>query len=359
VKRLLFIIVLIPLLVSACSAPAATQVASTSFTVTDALGRQVTFASTPQHIVITGKAFFMISNAVYAFPESLERVTGLGVSGQAAGGFTSLLDPQYEAKAVLESGTGAEQIASLTPDLVILKSYLSETLGKSLEAIQIPVVYVDFETPEQYQRDLLILGQVFQDEARATELAAYYQGRVDSVQSAVGGMPKTPRTLMLYYSATEGNVAFNVPPMSWMQTQMVQAAGGEPVWGDANPGSGWTTVTLEQIAAWDADQIFIIDYQGNSADTVASLKEDPQWQAIRAVQEGHLWGFPGDFYSWDQPDTRWTLGLYWMAAHLHPAAFPDYDAVQDAAGFYQTVYNMDEATFTSQIQPLLKGDLSR
>jgi len=359
-KRLLFFVILIPLFVSACSGAAATEETTTSFTVTDSLGREVTFDAVPQRIVITGKASFMISDVAYAFPEAAERIIGLDTtSGQTASGFTALLDPEFESKAVLESGAAAEQVVALNPDLVIMKSYLADSVGATYEAVDIPVVYVDFETPEQYPRDLAIFGKIFQNEARATELTEYFQGRLENIQNTAGAAREKPRALVIYYSDKDGNIAFNVPPMGWIQTQMVKAAGGEPVWPDANLGNGWTTVTLEQIAAWDADQIFVIYYSGNSSDIVAGFQKDPQWQALRAAQEGQLWAFPGDFYSWDQADTRWTLGLYWLAAHLQPELYADYNAMQDAQSFYQTVYGIDEATFSSKVQPLLKVDLTR
>ena len=73
---------------------------------------------------------------------------------------------------------------------------------------------------------------------------------------------------MLYYNDKDGSVAFNVPPAAWMQTRMVELAGGDPIWTKANLGGSWTQVTLEQIAAWDADQIFMIAYHQNSEDVV-------------------------------------------------------------------------------------------
>ena len=81
---------------------------------------------------------------------------------------------------------------------------------------------------------------------------------------------------MLYYNDKDGNVAFNVPPASWMQTRMVEMAGGDPVWTEANLGGGWTQVSLEQIAAWDADQIFIIAYNQNALDVTEALKGRPK-----------------------------------------------------------------------------------
>ena len=326
-------------------------------TVADALGRQVTLAAPPQRIVITGKALIMIADAAYTFPEAPARIAALGNVGQGSSNFIALIDPNYADKAIIQQDAGAEQIAALHPDLVLLKSYLAETVGAPIEALGIPVIYVDFETPEQYTRDLEILGRVFQNEARAQEVAVFYQSRAAQIQAAVGDVAVKPRVLMLYYTDRDGAVAFNVPPLAWMQTRLVEMAGGIPVWANANPGRGWTQVTLEQIAAWDADDIFIISYVENPSDVVERLENDPQWQALRAVQAGRLYAFPGDLYSWDQPDTRWILGLTWLAAWLHPERFPQMDIVIEAQQFYQALYGLDQAFFDQNIRPTFKGDL--
>jgi len=53
---------------------------------------------------------------------------------------------------------------------------------------------------------------------------------------------------VLSSSEKDGAVAFNLPPMGWMQTLQIKTAGGSPVWADANPGNGWAKVNFEQIA---------------------------------------------------------------------------------------------------------------
>ena len=358
-KYILYLSALI-LLLTACTLqtpqPGGTE-APTPITITDALGRQVSLPAAPQRIVITGKALVMIADAVYTFPEAPERIIGIGNAGQGSSNFIALIDPNYAQKAVLENNAGAEQIAALQPDLVLLKSYLAESVGAPIEAIGIPVIYVDFETPEQYTRDLAILGQVFQNESRAAEISAYYQARVAHIQQVTDAAGSRPRVLMLYYSDKDGSVAFNVPPLSWMQTQMVELAGGEPVWADANPSNGWTQVTLEQIAAWDAEQIYVISYTANPSEVVAGLQNDPNWQALQAVQGNQLYAFPADLYSWDQPDTRWILGLTWLAGRLHPELFPKLDIVAETQTFYQTLYGLDMSFFEQNILPTFKGDL--
>jgi iron complex transport system substrate-binding protein len=145
--------------------------------------------------------------------------------------------------------------------------------------------------------------------------------------------------------------------MTWLQTKMVEIAGGEPVWEDANPGEGWSQVTLEQIAAWDADQIFVVSYFTDPTEVVEGLKADPNWQSIRAVKDDQIYAFPGDLYSWDQPNPRWILGLTWLAGKVHPELFPRLDMTAETQNFYQTLYGLDEAFVEQNIVPTFKGVL--
>jgi iron complex transport system substrate-binding protein len=364
-KRMIWLNTSVLLLLAGCGGfgthqttnPLPAETTNPSIVITDALGREVILQVSPQRIIITGKALIMIADAVYTFPEAPKRIIALGKTSQGTGNFIALIDPAYVDKSILEQDASAEQIAAIQPDLVILKSYLAETTGKPIELLGIPVVYVDFETPEQYTRDLAILGKVFQNDSRAQEVTDYYQSTIDRIQIAVEGVEIKPTVLMLYYSDRDGIIAFNVPPLSWMQTRLVEMAGGTPVWSDANPGEGWTQVSLEQIAAWDTDQIFIISYNTDSSDVVARLMIDPNWKSLRSVQEGHLYAFPSDLTSWDQPDTRWVLGLSWLAGRLHPERFPNLDIINEAKQFYQTLYGLDQAFFNQNILPTFKGDL--
>lgn len=360
--RLMLSLVLV-LTVAACAGPAAPAPTAAptpaGFTVTDALGRKVTFADTPQRIALAGRAVTLVVDAVYLFPAAPARTVALNKNTQGKD-FVPVIDPNHASKLKLETQVGPEQVAAAKPDVVLLKSYMAETLGKPLESLGIPVVYVDFETPEQYQRDLATLGQVLGDPARAQQVNAFYRERVDRVTKAVAGLSEDqkPRVLLLYYSDKDGQVAFNVPPLAWIQTWMAETAGGRPVWKEAQLGQGWTKVNLEQVAAWDADQIYIIVYAGNVDDVVKRLKADPQWQALRAVKQNQLYAFAADYYSWDQSDTRWILGLMWLASKIHPDRFAGWNITQEARTFFKEMYNLDDAAFDKYIQPNLAGDVN-
>ena len=139
----------------------------------DALGREVELPEPAQRIVIAGRANFMLNDAVYAFPGAAERVSALTKATQAAQAFVGLLDPDAETKTRFMADAAAEEIAAAQPDLVLLKSYMQESLGDPLEQLGIPIVYLDFETPDQYERDLATLGQAFGDPRRAESLRPF------------------------------------------------------------------------------------------------------------------------------------------------------------------------------------------
>lgn len=324
---------------------------SEAITVADALGREVKLPRPAQRIVIAGKANFMLNDAVYAFPDAAQRVLALTESTQAAQAFVGLLDPDVEAKMRFVTDAAAEEIAAAQPDLVLLKSYMQESLGAPLEQLGIPIIYLDFEIPDQYQRDLAVLGQVLGNPERAESLWAYYSEILDRMAEGTESLTtaQRPRVLVLQYSGKGGEVAFKVPPASWIQTQMVELAGGAPVWTDAAQGGGWAVVNLEQIAAWNPDQIYVINYFGSSMDVVTQLQADPQWAEMAAVRAGQLYPFIGDYHSWDQPDARWGLGLLWLAQHIQPEHFADVDMRAEALHFFETFYSLDRPTIEAEI----------
>jgi hypothetical protein len=90
---------------------------------------------------------------------------------------------------------------------------------------------------------------------------------------------------------------------------------------------------------------------------VAELEASSQWQALRAVQEGQLYGFAADVYSWDQPDPRWILGTTWLASKIHPGRLEGLDLMDEVSQFFGQMYGLDDASVQEQIVPLLKGDV--
>lgn len=314
---------------------------------------------TPQRIVMAGKAIFMVADAVYLFPDAPDRVLSAGIDYQGQGAFLSLLDETYAEKMTLPRTVSPEEIAALKPDHVILKAQMKERLGQPLSQWGIPVTYLDLESPETYRRDIVRLGELLGQLDRAREVLAALEDRVSRVNEALQGEKgANPRVLFLSYASSEGTGTFTVPDAQWMQTRLITMAGGQPVWtGEGGvQGRGWTRVTPDQIALWQPDEIFVVSYRGNSREAVQAMKDSPLWQSL-LDQGARLRAVPGDFYSWDQPDMRWVLGLEWFAAALHPGAFPSYKPQEAAAAFYQDFYGFSREEFEELLLPRLQAGL--
>ncbi|MFA9406876.1 MAG: ABC transporter substrate-binding protein [Anaerolineales bacterium] len=333
--------------------------ALSEISMTDATGQNLVFPAPPERVTVAGKASQMIIHALYLFPEAVERVIAMEQRMQRNLSMLPLIDPNFDTKDQFERDAAAEQIAPVQPDVVLMKTYMADKLGSPLEQIGIPVAYMDLESPDQFFRDIEAIGAMFDNPERVEEIKSFYQVRLDELQDGVAGIDPgdLPDVLLLQYSDRSGEVAFNVPSASWLQTTMVSNAGGTPIWRDAAEGGGWTLVNFEQIAAWDPDVIILVNYTGDPGEVVQNLKEDSNWNALRATKDGELYAFPGDFLSWDQPDTRWILGQLWLAKVIHPDLFSEWDMLDQAREFYTELYKLDEATFETDVAPLINGDI--
>ncbi len=335
-----------------------TVAAYADYSVQDSLGRTVVFPKVPERIVVAGRAVVSIVNALYVFPDAGRRVIGVGVTDQGLGDFFPLLDPASADKARFPNDAGVERIAALKPDLVILKTYMREQLGNPLSSVGIPVLYVDLESPDAFFGDLRVLGNVLRQPTRAEAVIAFYQARIDAVKIAAAGRP-SPAVLVLQTSESGGERAFMIPPAAWIQTRMVELAGGEPVWKKAAAGSGWSKVGFEQIAAWNPDSILLVSYKTPAAAAVERLRSSDDWKALKAVREDRLFPFPADFYSWDQPDTRWILGLQWLSFVLRRYGAPAPDIREEVLAFYSWLYGMDSEIVEKSVLPRLSAALER
>lgn len=317
--------------------------------------------SAQDRIVLGGsKAVIMVVDAVYLFPEAGLKVVASAKGDQGLGIFLAAIDTLYAKRPVFETSAGAETYASFKPDLVIMKSVNKKSLGPALDALGFQQLYLSLENPDDYYSEIALLGKLFKNEKRAAEVIAWYKSEVKKVTDKTSAIkqPDKQRVLVIQPSAgTEG--VWEVPPASWIQTNMVELSGGIPVWTTANPGSGWAKVNAEQIASWNPEVIFVINYKGNPEQSAENLLKDSRLAGVTAVKSGRVFGFVKDFYSWDQPDTRWILGLRWMAATLNPALFPDFSAIGMARNFFSFAYRMDDNLFNQTIMPRLSGSFER
>ena len=107
---------------------------------TDAAGRVVELAKIPQRLVIVGRAPFIPLHLIYAFPEARQRIVGIENKTTTISDFLPLVDPSFKAKTALSQNPNTEEIASLKPDLVIMKGVTVDKSCESLAEVGIPTL---------------------------------------------------------------------------------------------------------------------------------------------------------------------------------------------------------------------------
>ena len=313
--------------------------------VTDALGRTVKIKTPVNRVIITGKGSWPIITVAYMFPKAKDILCNLSASINVP--LFQKIDPDITPKTVQTTELSVEEIVKTKPDVVILKSTMKSSLGEHLEQLSINVVYVDFENLESYIRDLKVLGKIFMDEERGENLAKCYNEIYNRIISKTKtlGYSEREKVLFLHYSATKG---FQVPGSGWLQTFMVEAAGGDAL-SKSVAGTGWNPLNFEQIAAWNPDIIFLVTYSNSptSSDLKKQLLANFTWSTISAIRSRRVYAVPDDcnvgaLGSWDCPGSRWILGLQWMAKKICPDLFSDLNIVEEAKGFYMKMYGLSE-----------------
>lgn len=331
------------------------QASGNKFQVVDALEREIQFNTLPTKIVVAGRQTPMLVNFFYLFDTAQDKVQAIERRGQSADDFLFQIDPGIKEKYLLERDAGIEQIAPLNPDVVILKTTMRESIGRGIEEVGIPVVYIEFETVDQIYRDLAVFAALLGEEDRGNELINRYKQYKSEIDTKINQTSSKPKVVLAQIEEKENGVTYNVPPSAWLQSTMVLELGANPVWVDEIQGSGWAEVNIEQIINWNPDYLFVINYQGNGISIVDKIKFEPLWQNTVAGNLNQFYAFGYDFLSWDQPDPRWILGYSWMASKLYPDQITSETAYSIVQDFYKVFYSLDEKTFAEFIAPRIEN----
>jgi iron complex transport system substrate-binding protein len=364
IAAIMSIIVISSAMVYAVFSPGKSPQSKNSITVIDALGRSVKIDLPVKKVIITGRSAFPIVTVAYMFPEAENLVYDVDPS-MANVELFKMIDPNIESKTNSQLGTSSpniEDVAREKPDVVILKTSMKSGFGDSLELLGIKVVYVDFENLDSYLRDLVTLGKILGDEQRGEDIANYYREMYENTLARTSAGENRPEVLFLYYSTKGGTISFSAPGKGFLQTSMIEAAGGHSL-SEEFAGTGWNQVSFEQIASWNPDIIFLSTYSNSPSPFTLkeNLLNDPIWKNITAVASGRIYAIPDDcgnmsaLGSWDTPGSRWIIGLQWMATKIRPDLFQGIDLKNNVKEFYSSVYGLSDEN-VNQLVNLISGD---
>ena len=312
---------------------------------TDANGRTLLLQEKPTSIMVAGKAAVMPANALFLFPEVETMELQLSKTDQGLGDFFSLLRPSLDDQPRFAQNASVEEIASKNPQLVLLKATQYESIAKKLDQLGVPNFTMNLETYAQWQHEITELGKLLKNTSRAKQILSLYESRLKAITDKVGSLPQEEkvRVLLLQGVSSDNTNSFKIAPDSWMQSWMVDQVGADAVWKGANTASsGWSTVSFEQIAAWNPQVIYVVSYKTPTDLYIEDIYSSSIWNELDAVKTTSVKAAPADLMSYMQPVSSWILGAQWMAKDLYPQLFPTLDMERQVRSFYTEMYSITD-----------------
>ena len=294
----LFLVLLLGACRQPADAPAETGAAAAAdTTVTDDLGRQVTFAHPPARVLALA-------------PSLTETAFAAG-----AGGLVVAVSPSdtYPAsvRALPQFSTfplDLERVVAFRPDVLLATDQVNRIDdAEALAEAGVPTLFYTFDRLDDVPRVLRAVGPLLGGDGEAP--ARGFERRIAAVRAAVAGAPR-PRVLVLVSDETP--YAFG---RSSYVSEAVAAAGGVSVT-DAFPEPA--AVASEEWTLGVAPEVIVV--LSAPYDPAGLVEHHPVWSSLPAVRAGRVHGLDPDLMS--RPGPRLADGIEALARFLHPERFP-------------------------------------
>jgi iron complex transport system substrate-binding protein len=230
--------------------------------------------------------------------------------------------------------TNLEVLLKLKPDLVLDFGTVNDTYVSLADKVQeqtgIPYALLDgrFDASAAAYRKL---GQLTKRPREAEEFAGYADRIVTTVKGRVDKIPGANQPRVYYARGPRGletglGGSINVETIEFLGARNVAA----------ERKGGMATVSIEQVLAWNPDVIITIEPA-----FAASVRSDPVWAPVKAVQNGRVYLSPSMPFGWVDfpPSVNRLIGLWWLGKVLYPDRFPE-DLRPITREFFQRFYHM-------------------
>jgi len=308
---------------------------TTEIKVVDVLGREVILDKPATKLVGIHNPTL---NSAVVIGGGEKYLVGFGPKAMGRGLYSAVMD---DFDGLPQVGTGGklnlEAVAATGAELAIVPERLKEQI-EDFENLGIPAIVIipGEESLDAVKNTLTILGKAVGEEERADKINSFFDKKIDDAKAISSKAKAKQKVLFLGKSSP-----LSVAPAAMIQTELIEAAGGENAVSGIDKKGGFVDVSIEQIIAWNPDVIWLppyVDY------TVESLLNDPAWSNVKAIKNKKVYICPSpDFEPWDQPTAAVVLGICWATHNLHPDLYSLNDLKKDIDEFYNLLYGK---TFT-------------
>ena len=244
-----------------------------------------------------------------------------------------------------------ETLLRVRPDITLVwrrqESAIFEKIERTLKPLNIPIVYIVFDSIADYPAVFRFLGELFGRQERGRALSSYAEQSLSEVARVRAAIPDTDRVSVYYAEGADG---LSTECHVSMHAQLIPLSGGDNVHRcEVRSTYGMQKISMEQLLQYDPQ--VIVSHEPLFFDRVAT---DPKWRNLRAVRDGRVYRIPRTPFNWfDRPPSFMRLlGIKWLTHHLYPKTYP-LDLVAETQRFYELFLNvkLDEEATRELLQP--------
>jgi len=338
--KILLVVLLVFVMLSATFAGCGTKNATTGRTVVDVLGRTVTVPKTVNKIVCSGPGALRL----ICYMNATDKVVGIeqcekkwGPGGRPY----ALAHPELKNLPVIgPGGPGAigngpdtELVTKIHPD-VIFATYMEKEKADAYQTkVHIPVIVLSYGKLATFYSDeilksLNVIGKVLNKEKRAEEVTNFIKNTLSDLKKRVDAAVQTNKPAVYVggvgYKGMHGidSTLSGYPPF--------QAVSAKNVVDELGKEGMHFFIDKEQLVKWNPDYIFIDE--GGYELCMKDLK-NPALQSLKAVKNGNLYGLlPYNFYTTNIGTA--LSDAYYIGKVLYPEQFKDINPEKKADEIY-------------------------
>lgn len=302
-----------------------------SFTVTDMAGRTVEIPG-----VINKIATFGANGVLNTMVETMG--CGAKIANQMRSNFTKtdkwkyqfVFAPQLNDCPVLETTEiDIEAVLQLNPDICLCMTLATATL---LEEKGLAVIYLEWQTLDDVEPCITLLGKIFGKEDVAVDYLDYFDNKVAEAESLTAGLNQQDKKKVLYGSITSYSQPHAIA--EWW----IAEAGGISVTAEGRDLETVAsyTYTLEDLLMWNPDVMV------TTTDTMADeLRAMDTLSNINAIKNNEIYYIPTVAHVWGNRTPEQTLTIFWMMNKLYPDIMPTATLMEEIRYFYSHFFLTD------------------
>jgi len=264
-------------------------------TVTDQMGREITFTTVPQRLISLS-------------PSNTEIAFALGLSDRIVG-VTEYCNypPEAQEKEIVGgfSTPNLEKILELEPGLVIASTIHVEEVPR-LEEMGIPVLVIESITMVDLFTSISLVSEVAGVPENGEELIASMRERIEAVEAVVGQIPEEVYSDPLMSAGSNAFV-----------NEIITLSGGINIFGEIN--ESYPQISAEVVAERMPDMILYPDYHGTADLMEETMAARPGWESVPAVLNGNIYAISDDTFA--RPGPRVVEAIEEAARLFYPDLF--------------------------------------